>query len=86
MLIGNKSDLKKDAKVTEEDIANFTKRTGIPVLKTSAKLGANIESAFVDIAKKLIVLKSDKAKKEAHAGVKISDGENKSVTGCCGQL
>eukprot|EP00826_Nyctotherus_ovalis_P046423 TRINITY_DN5244_c0_g1_i1.p1 TRINITY_DN5244_c0_g1~~TRINITY_DN5244_c0_g1_i1.p1 ORF type:complete len:207 (-),score=61.08 TRINITY_DN5244_c0_g1_i1:159-779(-) len=83
MLIGNKSDLKAEVKVTPEDIQNFTKRTGIPVVETSAKSGAKIEEAFATITRKLMVLRAERAKSE-HAGVRISEAaETGSGRGCC---
>ena len=83
MLIGNKSDLKSEIKVTAEDIQNFTKRTGIPVVETSAKLGAKIEDAFITITKELITLRTKNAKIE-HTGLKISDSpETRHIKGCC---
>lgn len=83
MLIGNKSDLKAEVKVSPEDIQNFTKRTGIPVVETSAKSGAKIEEAFATITRKLMVLRAERAKNE-HAGVKISEAaETGSGRGCC---
>ena len=84
MLIGNKTDLPKDRQVSAEDIKNFTKATGIPVVETSAKLGSKIEDAFVTITKKLISLKAGKEKKEPHSGLKISEKETpKASGGCC---
>ncbi len=85
MLIGNKSDLPKERQVTAEDIKQFTKATGIPVVETSAKLGSKIEEAFATITRTLISIKAGKEKKEQHSGVKISDKEPaKSAGGCCG--
>lgn len=84
MLIGNKSDETKSRQVTAEDIKNFTKTTGIPVIETSAKLGTKIEEAFSTITRKLIILKGDKDKLGQRSGVKISDKtKNQSAIGCC---
>ena len=83
MLIANKSDLKKDIQVKPEDIRKFTQRTGIPVVETSAKMGACIEDAFSDITSRLINLRSTKESKKYPTGVKIEEPESKIITGCC---
>jgi len=57
MVIGNKSDMvdcKNKPEVTATDIAEFTKRTGIPIYLTSAKSGANIDSTFLKLTDTLI--------------------------------
>ena len=75
--------MKNEVKVTEEDMQNFTKRTGIPIIETSAKTRAKIEDAFITITRKLIELRNERAKKEP-TGIKISDGPTTGDSkGCC---
>jgi len=53
MIFANKSDLTnpEDVMVTEEEIAEFSKLKGIPVIKTSAKTGAGVDDSFIDMTK-----------------------------------
>ena len=51
IVIGNKSDKtgEEEREVTEDDIKNFTKETGIRVFECSAKTGANVEPSFLTL-------------------------------------
>ena len=46
--------------MTEEDILEFTKRTGLSVFEASAKTGSGVESSFIALTDALI----DKAQKQ----------------------
>lgn len=50
ILIGNKSDLKEERQVTQEDINEFLKINNFPYFECSAKMGDNIENIFNEIA------------------------------------
>mmetsp|Transcript_96698 Transcript_96698/g.153019 ORF Transcript_96698/g.153019 Transcript_96698/m.153019 type:complete len:214 (-) Transcript_96698:113-754(-) len=52
MLIANKSDLEKRA-VTYEEGASFAREHGLLFRETSAKSSSNVETAFVDTARKI---------------------------------
>jgi selenocysteine-specific translation elongation factor len=56
MIFANKSDLTnpEDVMVTEEEIAEYSKLKGIPIIKTSAKTGAGVDDSFIDMTKQLI--------------------------------
>jgi GTPase SAR1 family protein len=55
-VLANKSDAPEDEiEVTDADIKKFQEETGLTVLKTSAKTGANVDESFLDMTKKLIV-------------------------------
>ena len=54
ILIGNKSDLKNERIITENEIDDFVKLNKIKYFETSAKNGENIEDTFLFIAEKLM--------------------------------
>ena len=45
VVVGNKADC-QDLEVTEEQLAAFTLKHGVPCIKVSAKTGDGVESAF----------------------------------------
>jgi ribosome biogenesis GTPase A len=53
LVIANKSDL-EDKIVTDADIKEFTSRTGIEIIETSAKKKFQVEFAFEKMTKLLI--------------------------------
>lgn len=54
VLIGNKSDLKDNREISEEEINNFANMNKIKYFETSAKNGDNIEECFYFIAELLM--------------------------------
>ncbi|MBY8988913.1 MAG: GTP-binding protein [Candidatus Lokiarchaeota archaeon] len=54
LLIGNKSDLTDAVKVQESEGIELAKRHNMEFMPTSAKTGSNVESAFMDIIKKIL--------------------------------
>jgi len=48
--------------VTEDDIHEFTKRTGLTVFEASAKTGHGVESSFIALTDALIDKADEKAK------------------------
>ena len=54
ILIGNKSDLKNERIITENEIDDFVKLNKIKYFETSAKNGENIDECFLFIAEKLM--------------------------------
>jgi Ras-related protein Rab-1A len=54
ILIGNKSDLKNERIITEDEIDDFVKLNKIKYFETSAKNGENIDESFLFIADKLM--------------------------------
>ena len=54
ILIGNKSDLKNERIITEDEIDDFVKLNKIKYFETSAKSGENIDESFLFIADKLM--------------------------------
>jgi small GTP-binding protein len=53
-LIGNKSDLKDQIVVTEEEASLLAKEHSADLIITSAKTGENVEEAFVNLIKKVL--------------------------------
>ena len=53
MVFANKSDItdESEIQVSEEEIKQFMKRTGIPVIRTSARTGQNVDDSFLDMTK-----------------------------------
>lgn len=43
-----------ERQVTEEDMMEFTKRTGLTIFEASAKSGHGVESSFIALAEALI--------------------------------
>ena len=59
MVFGNKCDDEQDIQVTDDDIKQFEQtHPNIPVVKTSAKFGTNVDDSFFDLTKKLIIEKN----------------------------
>ena len=54
ILIGNKSDLKNERIITEDEIDDFVKLNKIKYFETSAKYGENIDESFLFIAEQLM--------------------------------
>jgi len=54
LLIGNKTDLTDAIKVQESEGVELAKRFNMEFMPTSAKTGSNVESAFMEIIKKIL--------------------------------
>jgi GTPase SAR1 family protein len=60
MVLANKSDAAQDeVEVSEADIKKFEEDSGLKVLRTSAKTGANVDESFLEMTKRLIVKKNN---------------------------
>lgn len=59
MVFANKMDDEAEIQVTDDEIAQFeSQHPNIPVVKTSAKYGTNVDDSFLDLTKKLIIEKN----------------------------
>ena len=54
VILSNKSDVERKENVTKEMAEGFSRRCGIPILETSAKVNLNIEEAFFTIAERIL--------------------------------
>jgi small GTP-binding protein len=54
VFLGNKSDLKDEARVTLEDLEMFAKKHESPAMLTSAKTGFNVEQAFGQLVEEML--------------------------------
>ena len=59
VLLGNKVDLYKSARVFYDDLDEIGKRYGFPVFLTSAKTGSNVENAFYKLSDLLVRYSKD---------------------------
>ena len=91
-LVGNKSDLEEDRKVTKEEGEKYREDQHLDLfMETSAKTGQNARNVLVEAAKILYqdYLKFDENNKENNNGSKNQDGQKlikkgkKDKKGCC---
>ena len=59
IILGNKNDLNDIIEVTDEDILDFEQKSGLQIIKTSAKEGRNIKQAFEKMFDLIIRNKSE---------------------------
>ena len=63
-LVGNKTDLKKERKVSYDEAKNFADMKKIPYIEISAKTGDNIDKLFNDFIKGTIINTIEQKKKD----------------------
>jgi len=54
ILIGNKSDLKKQIKINENESMEYANQNNMEMIITSAKTGQNVEQAFIQLTKEIL--------------------------------
>ena len=54
VILCNKSDVEQEETVSKEIAEGFSRKFGIPILETSAKVNLNIEEAFFTIAQRIL--------------------------------
>jgi len=54
LLVGNKTELKDNIKINENDAASFASKNGMDFIMTSAKTGENVEKAFLNLIKVIL--------------------------------
>ena len=85
-MIGNKSDLESERKVTYEQGQEFAAQYGMKFIETSAKESKNVQEAFVTMTKEIISQSNDKKIVKKEDNVVITDksrGQNIKTGGCC---
>ena len=60
MLEAEEGQEKPERQVTEDDIMEFTKRTGLSVFEASAKSGSGVEPSFIALTDALIEVAREK--------------------------
>ena len=59
IILANKSDVEEDIQVSDADIRQFEEERKIPIIKTSAKTGENVDESFLKMTKELITKKNN---------------------------
>ena len=54
LLIGNKSDLKNQIKIKDDEAEQFANNNNMELTITSAKTGQNVETAFIKLTKRIL--------------------------------
>ena len=85
ILIGNKSDLEKERKVSKEQGNDFAKNNDIIFLEASAKNGFNVETSFLKLCE--IIFKNDNKERKRKTEYVISKNtslvKDKNKKKCC---
>jgi len=80
ILIGNKSDLVKERRVSFQDGKEFAEEYGIKYIETSAKSSEGLDNAFNCLARMIIESKSNQDLKDMDLEVDIKDSNDKDLS------
>ena len=87
ILVGNKSDLESERKVTYSQGADFAAQYGMKFIETSAKDSKNVQEAFATMTKEIIDLSSSQKvpsiKKDTPTRLQENKGKDIKTSGCC---
>jgi GTPase SAR1 family protein len=70
MLVGNKSDLDEDRKVSKQDGLSFAEKNRVAFYEVSAKTGSNVDLIFSKIAECILFIKLQNLKKSCRNPIK----------------
>ena len=82
ILIGNKSDLDEDRKVSFEEGEKKAKEYGIPFYETSCKTGNNVNKCFIELAELVHEKVGKRLEKKSNQQLSKSTSKSKKK-GCC---
>ena len=79
LLIGNKSDLESQRKVSKEEGKEFAQINGMEFFETSAKENYQVQDAFIQLTRDVIKTK-DKSLEKNDKNIKINIGNSNDIT------
>ena len=79
LLIGNKSDLESQRKVSKEEGKEFAQINGMEFFETSAKENYQVQDAFIQLTRDVIRTK-DKSLEKNDKNIKINIGNSNDIT------
>ena len=82
ILVGNKTDLKMERKVSHETAEMIAKMYSIPYIETSAKDGTNVQNAFCTITEKVLTNQELLVKCSANPSTRISVSKELNKSSC----
>lgn len=75
VLVGNKSDLVDQRKITQKEIADFANKKKLDFLEVSAKTGSNISLLFENLSTKLIKIEKERQLHDSEDKKELSDSK-----------
>lgn len=75
VLVGNKSDLVDQRKITQKEIADFANKKKLDFLEVSAKTGSNISLLFENLSTKLIKIEKERQLHDSGDKKELSDSK-----------
>jgi Ras-related protein Rab-11A len=83
LLIGNKSDLVDERKVSREQATNLAKQLNIPYMETSALNASNVEQAFMSLVTSIYQKKKLQSVGPSSDRISIEEPTVPKKSGCC---
>lgn len=83
ILVGNKSDLSNERKITISEILEFAENNNMKYYETSAKNNINIKNVFIDTIKKIYNYKKSLAYEDLNYMINFENKTDKQINSCC---